>query len=126
MNDTCHGPNSAENFEQWRAYEQLYGPEDYRIKSVVFTDCANAYSSVTSISAPSREKSERLLLAHIRDNMITNLLSYCDARFNIADTGAEIKSKAVSIWRFLLSAGEFRVSFLGMQGSRKIPPHEEE
>ena len=64
----------AENYDAW-----FVDPVALQAKSVLLTNCANAYSSVGGLSAASAEKNVRLLLAHIRDHMVTNLLSYVDA-----------------------------------------------
>ena len=55
------------------------GPVRCRLKSVVFTDCANAYSSISSIAAGSADKAMRLHLTYIRGNASANILSFCDA-----------------------------------------------
>ena len=72
------------------------------IRAVVLTDCANAYASIFGISAASSEKSTRLLLAHIRDNIPTVDVSYIDSLFNIADVGAKLRASR-EIWKKLVS-----------------------
>ena len=91
-------------------------PVRKRVKSVIFTDCANAYSSVSSITAGSMDKSMRLHLAYIRDNASTNILSFCDAIFNLSDLGTKLGASAVN-WRKFLQFGVFHVSFIGGKAS---------
>ena len=87
------------------------------IRAVVLTDCANAYSSICGLSAGPAEKSCRLLLAHISDNLPTISLSYLDSIFNLADLGAKLRAIRL-IWRSLISTGVFRISFLGRKLSK--------
>ena len=87
-----------------------------RVKSVILTDCANAYSSVSSITAGSADRAMRLHLAYIRDNASTNILSFCDAVFNLADLGTKLGASAVN-WRKFLQSGVFFVSFIGRKAS---------
>ena len=89
------------------------------MRAVVLTDCANAYTSICGISAPSLEKSTRLLLAHIRDNLPTVDVSYIDAIFNLADIGAKLRASR-EIWRKMASSGEFNISFLGRRKAKQV------
>ena len=113
------GTNNLLNVNQLAAvYNDIMfvDPIRRRVKSIVFTDCANAYSSVGSITAGSADKSMRLHLAYIRDNAITNILSFCDAIFNLADLGTKLNASAVN-WRKFLQLGTFHVSFVGRKAS---------
>ena len=87
-----------------------------RAKSVAPKDCANAYSSISSITAGSSDKAMRLHLAYIRDNASTNILSFCDSIFNLSDLGTKLGAIEVNWGRFL-SSGVFRVSFIGRKAS---------
>ena len=89
------------------------------IRAVVLTDCADAYTSICGISAPSLEKSTRLLLAHIRDNLPTIDGSYIDAIFNLADVGTKLRTSK-EIWKKFISSGEFIISFLGRRLANQV------
>ena len=105
--------------------EILYiDPVRMRVKSVLFTDCANAYSSISSITAGSADKAMRLHLAYIRDNAATNILSFCDAVFNLSDAGTKLGADAVN-WRRFISTGVFHVSFIGRKASIALHRNEE-
>ena len=103
------------NYQTWAEHRSAFGPSRFRLISVLFTDCANAYSAISSASAPSSEKTIRLSLAYIRDNPVTNILSFCDDRFNLADIGAKIKTSR-GIWALFSRTGRFKVSSLGGGG----------
>ena len=68
--------------------------------------------AVCGLSAVSAEKNVRLLLAHIRDHLLTNLLSYVDALVNLADLGTKVKT-SLARWRNFAAPGLSHVSFLG-------------
>ena len=108
-------------------YEKIFAfdPAQQRAKSIIFTDCANAYSSVISITAGSADKSMRLHLAYIRDNSPTNILAFCDAIFNLSDVGTKLGANAGNWGRFLIS-NVFRVSILGRKASPALSRAAEE
>ena len=76
------------------------------------------HTVVCGLSEASAGKNVRLLLAHIRDHMVTNLLSYVDALVNLADAGTKIKTSLVR-WRTFVDSGKFHVSFLGRPKARE-------
>ena len=98
------------NYRAW-----FVGHVVLRAKSVLLTDCANAYRSVCGLSAVSEAKYARLLLAHIRDHLVTNLLPYVDAVVNLAYVGTKIKP-SLARWRKFVSSGS---SHVGLQGRVK-------
>ena len=61
-----------------------------RMRCLALTDCSNAYASINAVSANSTERSMRILLAYIRDNLVSLCLSFVDASRNIADVGAKL------------------------------------
>ena len=93
-------------------------PTVRRIRSVLLTDCANAYSSVCSMSAGSSEKSIRLLMAHLRNHIVTNILSYCDALMNLGGVGTKLKASSTR-WKQFALGGIFHISFLGRKRVRE-------
>ena len=97
----------------------MIDPVRWRVKSVIFTDCANAYSSISNVTASSSDKAMRLHLAYIRDNAATNILSFCDAIFNMADLGTKLSASSAN-WRKFLQTGIFRVSFLGRKAALSL------
>ena len=107
------GNSLSANYQTWFA-----DPIELQTKSVLLTDCANAYRSVCGLSAASSEKNVRLLPAHIRDRLVTNLLSYVDALVNLADVGAKIKN-SLARWRNVATTGSLRVSFLGRAKAKR-------
>ena len=58
-------------------------------RSLALTDCSNAYASISAISANSPERSMRILLSYIRDNLLTLFLSFVDACRNLPDLGTK-------------------------------------
>ena len=111
---TCLSDTKLEVDQLLLNYEEILhiDPVKLRVKSVMFTDCANAYSSINSITAGSVDKAMRLHLAYIRDNSATNILSFCDAVFNISDVGAKLGASTTN-WKRFLSKGVCYVSFVG-------------
>ena len=87
-------------------------PVRSRVKSVVFTDCANAYRSIGSITVGSVDKATRLHLDYIRGDDSTNILSFCDAIFNSADLGDKLGASAIN-WRKFSHPVVFVVSCVG-------------
>ena len=99
-------------------YEKIFAFDSshQRVRSIILTDCASAYSSVRSITAGSADKSMRLHLAYIRDNSPTNILSFCDAIFNLSDVGTKLGANSGN-WRRFLISNIPHVSFLGRKAS---------
>ena len=92
-------------------------PAVHRIRSVLLEGCANAYSIVCCMSAVSAEETIRLLLAHLRGHIVTDILAYCDALMNLADAGTKLKARATR-WEQFVSIGVFHISFLGRKRAR--------
>ena len=88
------------------------------LRAVVLTDCAKEYTSLFGISAPSLEKSTRLLLAHIRGDFPTIGVSYIDAIFNLSDVGAQLRASR-DIWKKFIASSEFNISFPGKSLARE-------
>ena len=79
---------------------------------MLLTDCANAYSSVCGSSAASSEQDVGLLLAHFRDHLVSNLLSYVESLVNLADVGTKVKT-SLARWGNFVASGSCHVSLLG-------------
>ena len=60
-----------------------------RIKSIALTDFHNSYDAVGSAAANSPVRSMGVLLAYVRDSLISVRLSFPDAIFNLADVATK-------------------------------------
>ena len=105
--------------ESYAAWSERSEESQRYLRAVALTDCANAYTSICGISAPSLEKSTRLLLAHIRGNLPTVDVSYVDAIFNLPDVGTKLRTSR-EIWKKFVSSGEFNISFLGGRLAKQV------
>ena len=54
--DVIHYVNQSDMGKNWNEWFQPIDPYKFHIRSVILTDCANAYCAVENISAPSKEK----------------------------------------------------------------------
>ena len=90
-----------------------------RIRVLALTDCSYAYDTVGSVSVNSAEMSMRILIAYVRDSLISICFSFVGATFNLADVATK-NGGIRGIYDRFIKTGNFIVSFAGRSSAKNI------
>ena len=97
------------------------------VHALLLSDCANSIAAIAQQNPKTRERTNRLVSAHVRDLQFFMSISYNAAPFNLCDIGTKIHGN-VAIYRSFVLKGLFTIGFLTrsecksfLQTSRKKP-----
>ena len=93
--------------------------EGPRTHALILSDCSNTAIAVRQGNHRTDEKFYRVICAYLKDFLRFLSVSYCNAAFNMSDTGTK-RSPTAQIWRNFRSTGVFKMGFLSRKECKTL------
>ena len=90
------------------------------LKTFVFTDASNAYSSIISGFPSTTERFLRINLSYIRDLTPLIVLTYIDKDYNLSDSGSKSTNGQHSLLLLAMQYNTFKFGFIGREKIRGL------
>merc|ERR1711989_261813 len=96
-----------------KTLDKCYSPiAENNLQILIMTDCSNVFASLTSYQPRITDRSMKILIYYLRDNMSRVAFSSIDNGWNIADVGTKEKSN-LSKWKDITNNNLSEIGFLG-------------
>ena len=87
--------------------------------ALILSDCSDTVSAVHQGNPRTDEKCYRIICCYLKDFLRFLSVNYCNAAFNMSDTGAK-RSSTIQIWRQFLQFGTFKIGFLSRKECKNL------